>query len=80
MKFDVESLYGDQETEIDCPNCDRDFKVKLKSVIRNGSQIYCPHCQSAITVNHKLGSAEALASANRSLKGIERSIKTPGKR
>lgn len=80
LNFDVESLYGDQETSIHCPSCDRDFKVKLKSVMRDGSQIYCSHCQSAITVNHEPGSAEALARVNRSLKGIERSINRLGKK
>lgn len=36
-----DEVIGDEEIDIDCPNCGQDFSVKLGQI---GETVTCPHC------------------------------------
>lgn len=38
---DIDNAINDSEIDIDCPECDEEFLIKISDI---GSTVKCPHC------------------------------------
>lgn len=78
-KLNLESMFGDAEFDMDCPNCDKNFKFKYKKIAKSGNKIRCPHCREDITVEHDAKTKKELAEADKALKDFDKTLKEFGK-
>lgn len=77
--MDLDKLIGDQRIEIECPGCNRAFKVKFKEISRDGATVRCPRCSRDIAISHSAESERSLRNANKALRDLERTLKRLGK-
>jgi uncharacterized paraquat-inducible protein A len=76
MDFDIESLLGDAEIEINCPNCSAEIPVKLNDA---GNTIVCPKCCVKINLDKDDSFDESMKSANSSLDQLKKTLDNFGK-
>lgn len=76
---DLEKLLGDQQIELECPGCNRAFKVKFKDISRDGAKMRCPGCGRDIAISHSAESQRTLRNVNKALRDLERSLKRLGR-
>jgi len=74
-KIDLESLFGDENLDIDCPQCQSSFSVKFKKIMVDGSVVKCPHCQVDIQLNHDETTKKTLSDADKALRKFDKSLK-----
>lgn len=86
MDLDLESLFGNEDIEIDCPQCQSKFSVKFREIMTDGNIVQCPHCQVDIQLNHDETTKKTLSDVdhafgefNKSFKKFERTLKKFGK-
>lgn len=74
--LDFNSLFGDSEIEINCPECNAKISITLNDV---GKTIVCPKCSTEITLNKDNSFDESVKSVDESLKDFERTLEDFGK-
>jgi len=74
-KIDLESLFGGEEIDIDCPQCQSNFKVKFEEIMNDGSIVKCPHCQVDIQLNHDETTKKTLSDADKALRKFDKTLK-----
>lgn len=60
-----DELIGDSEIDIDCPNCEKEFQIKLGQV---GTTVTCPHCGCQIKLEN---TGDSLAGIEEALDELE---------
>lgn len=78
----LESLFGDELIDIDCPTCNTEFQVEFSAVMEDGSSVVCPNCKQEIVLNHDettektlKDSSDALKEFNKSMNDLEKTFK-----
>ena len=78
----MDDLFGDQEIDFECSECNQVFQVKFKEVKEDNSMIQCPHCGSTIIVKHEettkntlRDSKQALNKVNKQFDKLEKAFK-----
>ncbi|MNW47239.1 hypothetical protein D3C74_245640 [compost metagenome] len=74
MKLSMESLFGDEDIEIECPSCDVTFKVEFQKILEPGSIVVCSGCGQEIELNHDETTEKTLKDANKSLNEFNKSF------
>jgi len=74
-KIDLESLFDGEEIDIDCPQCQSNFKVKFEEIMNDGSIVKCPHCQVNIQLNHDETTKKTLSDADKALRKFDKTLK-----
>lgn len=78
-KLDLDSVFGDQELNFQCPGCGHRFPVKFRELSREGNEVLCPSCRRSIVINHTAETRRGLQQVNKSLQDLERTLKRLGK-
>ncbi len=73
--MDLKELIGGEKIEIACGGCGKSFKVKLASVMKDGTCINCPSCRASIKVDHDSRTKKTLRDAEKALKDLEKMFK-----
>lgn len=73
-KNSLESLFGDDKIDIDCPQCQHRFKVKFKDVMKDGVVVNCPSCRTDIELQHDDTTKKTLHDAGRSAQNFDKSL------
>lgn len=86
IDISFDSLFGDQEVEIDCSACGQTFQVPFKKVAEDGATVICPSCKTDIIIEHDdttkktlKDSSSELKQFNKSMKDLEKAMKKLGK-
>lgn len=79
MEIDLETLFGDEDLDIDCPQCQSSFKVKFREVMTDGNTVQCPHCQVDIQLNHDETTKKTLSDVDKALGEFNRTLNKLGK-
>lgn len=69
------SLFGDADIEIDCPECNEVFTIKLSQV---GSTVECPHCSVNINLEKDASFDDEVATANNALSEFDEALRNFG--
>ncbi len=77
--LDMESVFGDQPLEMQCPGCEYQFTVKFKDVMKEGNQVICPGCNEPIQIKHDETTTKTLRDGEKALKEFEKTLKNFGK-
>lgn len=67
-------IFGDQQLDIDCPQCNASFHVKLKDVMQDRSVVRCPECKTDIKLIHDDTTKRTLRDSERAAKDFEKSL------
>lgn len=78
-KLNLESIFGDAELDMDCPGCNRNFKVKYKQLSKSGNKVRCPHCREDIKITHDNKTKREISKADKELNKLDKSLKKFGK-
>lgn len=78
-KLNLESLFGDADLDMDCPECNHQFKVKFKQLSKAGNKVKCPRCREDITITHDSKTKKELKSVDKSLEDLDKAFKNFGK-
>ncbi|WP_442951508.1 MJ0042-type zinc finger domain-containing protein [Paenibacillus sp. GYB004] len=70
----LESLFGDEKIDIDCPQCQNRFKVKFKQVAKDGSIVSCPSCHTNIELRHDDTTKKTLTDADKASRDFEKTL------
>jgi DNA-directed RNA polymerase subunit RPC12/RpoP len=73
--FDLMSLIGNDELELDCPNCNAKIPFTLNSA---NEPIECPKCNSKISLQKSADFDETVEASNDALKEFENTLKNFG--
>jgi uncharacterized Zn-finger protein len=57
--MDASKLFKGQKVTVECPGCDRAFKIDASLVFKTGSRVTCPHCDSEIDLETSAAKKEA---------------------
>lgn len=68
-------MFGDAKLDMNCPNCEKEFKVKYKQLSKPGNKIKCPHCRENITITQDNKTKRELDGANKALKDLDKTFK-----
>ena len=72
--LDYDSLFGDSEIKINCPECNAEISITLNDA---GKTIVCPKCSAEITLNKNNSFDESVKSVDESLKDFEKTLESP---
>ncbi|MBV4417170.1 transposase [Clostridium tyrobutyricum] len=65
------SLFGDQELSMDCPECGKDVPYTLNDI---GKAVVCPHCKTKINLEKDLNFDSTKNSIEKSLDDFEKTL------
>lgn len=74
-EFTLESLFGDEKIEVDCPSCDLEFYISFKDVMNDKSIVQCPGCRQDIEFVHDETTKNTLTNSDKALKKFDKSLK-----
>ncbi len=74
-KMSLESMFGDEKIDIDCPACSHNFSAKFKEVMGDKHIIKCPGCGQDIEINHDDTTKKTLTDSNKALGELDESLK-----
>ena len=77
--LNVDSIFGSQELDSECPGCGHQIKVSFHDLAREGNEITCSGCHKPITIEHTPETAKGLKDANKALRDLENTMKKFGK-
>jgi ssDNA-binding Zn-finger/Zn-ribbon topoisomerase 1 len=75
-KISFDSLLGDSELDMTCPNCNAKVNFKLSDV---GKSVKCPSCKNTIKINKSSNYGKATKDVDNALKDFEKALKNFGK-
>ncbi|MMZ65581.1 hypothetical protein D1872_279920 [compost metagenome] len=52
VKLSLDDLFGDQEIDLECPTCNKEFQVMFSQISEDNSEIQCPNCNVVINMQH----------------------------
>lgn len=73
-EMDLESLFGDEKLDIDCPQCQSKFSVRFKEVLTDGNIVQCSHCKVDIHLNHDETTQKTLTDSDKALKEFNKTM------
>lgn len=77
-KLDLNSFFGDQDIDVECPNCNHEFGVNFKIITVEGSSVQCPNCDTEIVFNHDETTKKTLKDTQKAIKDFEKTLKKFG--
>ena len=74
MKINLETLFGDEALDVECPQCHSHFKIKFREVMKDGNVVQCPQCQVNIQLNHDETTKKTLTDTDKAIKEFNRTM------
>ncbi|WP_374718175.1 MJ0042-type zinc finger domain-containing protein [Neobacillus sp.] len=72
ISFD--DLFGDQEIDLECPECNGTFQVEFAIISKDNAEVTCPHCNVTIRMEHDDTTKKTLRDSDRALKDFNKSL------
>jgi len=75
-KLTLESLFGNEYIDYNCPKCNHEIKIRFGEVLHDGNSIECPNCRVKIEFTHPQETKNAINNMSRALNDLEKSLKS----
>lgn len=69
-KIDIDAIFGNFETKIDCHYCKKQFNVKMKKVFDDGKKVKCPSCRKDVSDKLDKKTKDALLKIDKEIKSL----------
>lgn len=69
-----DDLFGDQEIDFECPNCNEVFQVEFSMISKDNAEIQCLHCKTDIVVQHDETTKKTLNDSGKELKNYNKTF------
>jgi len=74
MKLDFNNMFGNENVEIECPNCNKINKIKIQDAI-DENEIKCKKCNIVFQVIQDKSFRDTMKSINKSLEDFNKTFK-----
>lgn len=76
MGLNFNDVFGKADVDINCPECNRKFSIKLNQI---GTTVVCPSCRKSIFLQDSNNSKRNISNVDKSLKKLDKTLKNFGK-